>query len=71
MSPWYLFWCVHLHCDATEDGRLVTDGSEENCQKRTENHYADDGVTSTMNAFDREDAVLGRITFADFDLYDK
>ena len=30
---------------------------------RTENHQADDGVTSMMNAFDRDNAMLGIITF--------
>ena len=29
----------------------------------TENHQAYDGVTSMMNAFDRDNAMLGRITF--------
>ena len=28
-----------------------------------ENHQADDGVTSMMNAFDHDNAMLGRITF--------
>jgi len=62
---------VYLHCDTTEDDGLVTDGSEENCQKRTQNHHAGDGVTSTMNDFDLEDDMLGRITLTDLELYDK
>ena len=44
---------------------------KENCQKRTQNHHAGDGVTSTMNDFDLEDDMLGRITLTDLDLYDK
>ena len=30
---------------------------------RTENNQADDGVTSMMNAFDHDNAMLRRITF--------
>ena len=54
-----------------EDDRRVTDDSEENCQMRTEHHHADDGVACTMNNSDHDDAMLGRITFNDFDLFDK
>ena len=62
---------MYLHCDTTEDDRLVSDGSGENCQKRTQNHHDGDGVTSTMNDFDHEDDMLGIITLTDLDLYDK
>ena len=34
-----------------------------NACMRTENNQADDGVTSMMNAFDHDNAMLRRITF--------